>query len=452
MSVNFLFDLNKCTGCNACQLACAIENDVALSTNWRQVITFNPHHVPQLPTYHLSLACNHCEDAPCEKYCPARAFERNDSSGILQINSTKCIGCKYCSWICPYDAPQFNAARKIMEKCHFCYHRLDEGLKPACVSLCPTDALQITESPGMTNIPIRLDGFPEVGIKPKIKIIPIRNGFKAPEQSATTKVDLKIVQKFYQDFNPAKTPKLELGSEWGLLVFSLFSALLFGMLCAFHFGFIALNSFFFSTVAMLGIGLSSLHLGKKGRAFRALLNWRHSWLSREILFFLIFIAVSNIYLFHPEPSATLGWSAIIIGLCLLFSIDKVYLLIPQLNQIPFHSASVILTGLFFSAIFIQNGRIISILSLIKAGLYIFRKYQFLKQRKQVRPVMSFLRLAGYLSLFIFSRFPLFSMAGLGAFLVILVAEIIDRAEFYQELDLLTPQKQMERDWQLKLIR
>ena len=72
----FIFDINKCTGCQACQIACVIENELEPERSWRQMFTFNKQRLPDIPLFHLSLACNHCLDAPCMKYCPALAYLR----------------------------------------------------------------------------------------------------------------------------------------------------------------------------------------------------------------------------------------------------------------------------------------------------------------------------------------------------------------------------------------
>ena len=97
----FVFDVNKCTGCAACQIACSIENRVDAGISWRSVHTFNPRHVPGVPSFHHSIACNHCVDPPCMKHCPALAYSKDPSTGAVTINADSCIGCKLCEWHCP---------------------------------------------------------------------------------------------------------------------------------------------------------------------------------------------------------------------------------------------------------------------------------------------------------------------------------------------------------------
>ena len=141
----FVFDINKCTGCQACSIACEIENELEPGADWRQVTTFNERHVPGVLSFHLSVACNHCVDPPCMKNCPALAYSKDAVTGAVTVDPDLCIGCRYCTWACPYDAPRFNTASGVVEKCTFCQHRLEDGLEPACVTSCPTGALKLAD-------------------------------------------------------------------------------------------------------------------------------------------------------------------------------------------------------------------------------------------------------------------------------------------------------------------
>ena len=90
--------------------------------------------------YNVSLACNHCERPICVEVCPARAIVKR-SDGIVLIEQDKCLGCRYCSWACPYGALQYDAQLGRMTKCTFCVEDLEAGLPPACVAACPLRAL-----------------------------------------------------------------------------------------------------------------------------------------------------------------------------------------------------------------------------------------------------------------------------------------------------------------------
>ncbi|MCK5379202.1 MAG: 4Fe-4S ferredoxin, partial [Acidobacteria bacterium] len=84
--MGFTLDLNRCTGCRACELACSTENDLGFGRSWRRIETFNAERDPRAPHHHLSIACNHCENAPCVAACPARAIVRDGSTGVVTLN------------------------------------------------------------------------------------------------------------------------------------------------------------------------------------------------------------------------------------------------------------------------------------------------------------------------------------------------------------------------------
>ena len=139
----FHVDLSSCVGCKACQIACKDKNDLPVDILWRRGIDVSGGDWVKLGNtwidntfnYFVSVACMHCEKPICMEVCPTRAItQRND--GIVLIDANICIGCRYCEWACPYGAPQFDHATKIMGKCNLCYDNLDAGLPPACVSAC----------------------------------------------------------------------------------------------------------------------------------------------------------------------------------------------------------------------------------------------------------------------------------------------------------------------------
>ncbi len=159
-----VFDLKRCIGCNACVIACKMENMLPEDVFFTRVFVEEVGSFPDVRRVYLPTLCNHCEDAPCEKACPSGAtYTRAD--GIVMVNQDKCIGCSACAVACPYDnrtrisaeqlasswfgdAPQaaFEGARcerwrpGVVTKCDFCSRRVDQGLEPACVAACPTEA------------------------------------------------------------------------------------------------------------------------------------------------------------------------------------------------------------------------------------------------------------------------------------------------------------------------
>jgi len=136
----FTLDLARCVGCGACVLGCRIENELPVRVSWRRVLQVNQPRIGGGPSYHLSVACHHCENPPCARACPSGAL-RKGSDGLVLLEADRCIGCRYCEMACPFGAPSFDVGAGVMTKCHLCHPRLAEGSPPACVVACPTGAL-----------------------------------------------------------------------------------------------------------------------------------------------------------------------------------------------------------------------------------------------------------------------------------------------------------------------
>ncbi len=137
-----VIDNSRCIGCHACTTACKSENLVPLSVTRTYVKHVDIGTFPQTRRAHQVTRCNQCEHAPCVTACPTTAmFNRAD--GIVDFDKSICIGCKACMAACPYDAIFINPEDHSAEKCNFCAHRIDMGLEPACVVVCPTQAIII---------------------------------------------------------------------------------------------------------------------------------------------------------------------------------------------------------------------------------------------------------------------------------------------------------------------
>ena len=149
-SLLFYFDASACTGCKACQVACKDRNGLPEGILWRRVYEVSGGSWQQageawnhdVGAYHLSLSCNHCERPVCAEVCPAAAITRRPD-GIVLIDPDRCTGCRYCAWVCPYGAPQFDELAGVMTKCTLCIEDLDDGRQPACVAACPMRALDV---------------------------------------------------------------------------------------------------------------------------------------------------------------------------------------------------------------------------------------------------------------------------------------------------------------------
>jgi len=137
-----VIDHTRCIGCHACTTACKSENEVPLSVTRTYVKYVDVGQFPNTRRAFQVTRCNQCEDAPCVTACPTGAmFRRGD--GIVDFDKNVCIGCKACIAACPYDAIFINPEDHSAEKCNFCAHRLDIGLEPACVVVCPTEAILV---------------------------------------------------------------------------------------------------------------------------------------------------------------------------------------------------------------------------------------------------------------------------------------------------------------------
>jgi Fe-S-cluster-containing dehydrogenase component/formate-dependent nitrite reductase membrane component NrfD len=136
----FVIDQRKCIGCHACTVACKAEHDVPIGVNRTWVKYIEKGEFPNSRRYFLVNRCNHCDDAPCVAICPTKAlFKRKD--GIVDFDSSRCIGCKSCMQACPYDALYIDPYSHTAAKCNYCAHRTEVGIEPACVVVCPERAI-----------------------------------------------------------------------------------------------------------------------------------------------------------------------------------------------------------------------------------------------------------------------------------------------------------------------
>jgi len=138
----FAIDQRTCIGCHACTVACKTEHEVPVGQFRTWVKYVDSGAFPDTTRDFAVMRCNHCSDAPCVSICPTRAlFTRDD--GIVDFDRDRCIGCKSCLQACPYDALYIDADTNTAAKCNFCAHRIDQGLEPACVVVCPTESIWI---------------------------------------------------------------------------------------------------------------------------------------------------------------------------------------------------------------------------------------------------------------------------------------------------------------------
>jgi len=150
----FYYDNSRCTGCKTCEMACKDYKDLSADIPFRRVFDYEGGETKSAADgtcsttafmYHLSMACNHCAKPACVEACPQGAVHKDEETGLVLPDDTKCIGCGTCVGACPYGVPQVNPDTKKMVKCDGCYDRVVEGLKPICVGSCPLRALDFGE-------------------------------------------------------------------------------------------------------------------------------------------------------------------------------------------------------------------------------------------------------------------------------------------------------------------
>lgn len=185
MNYGFIIDNRTCIGCHACSTACKMENEVPLGVNRTWVKTVETGAFPNTQRHFQVSRCNHCANPPCVRICPTQAmYQRED--GIVEFDPSICIACKACMQACPYDAIYIDPESHTAAKCHFCAHRTDIGLEPACVIVCPTHSIiagdinnpdsEISQMLATNEVTVRK---PEQGTAPKLFYI---NGNEAALQ------------------------------------------------------------------------------------------------------------------------------------------------------------------------------------------------------------------------------------------------------------------------------
>lgn len=172
--LGFLLDSDSCIGCHACTVACKSEHDVPLGVNRTWVKYIETGEFPNSARHFSVMRCNQCDDAPCMTICPTTALFRADN-GVVDFDDSRCIGCKGCMNACPYDAIYINPETNTAHKCNFCNHRIEVGLEPSCVVVCPTQAIKVADLDDPDNEATRIIGRDDVAVR-------------APEQATNPKV------------------------------------------------------------------------------------------------------------------------------------------------------------------------------------------------------------------------------------------------------------------------
>ncbi len=329
----FHFTADNCIGCHACESACSEKNDLPPHLAFRSVGYVEGGTFPDYTRMNISMACNHCDDPVCLKGCPTRAYTKHPEYGAVIQDPDICFGCGYCTWVCPYNAPQLDPVAGQVEKCNMCVDRLEEGLKPACVSACVGNALDfgvIENTPeNREQIETRIPGFPDPEIsKPNIRFQQIKN--MPREVNRTDSMPIKYKKDDGKGFyKPVVDQKFGKERHWNIkrlssrenplvlltlcfqCAFGLFTALVLGNLLDVESISAVRQSSFYLLAPVVALGLSAIallmstsHIGKPLRFYRGFNNLRHSPVSREglgIFLFLAFTALHTVFLL-PQQS------------------------------------------------------------------------------------------------------------------------------------------------------
>lgn len=297
----FAVDLDSCTGCKACVAACHSLNGLDEDEAWRSVGVLVAADGPDQQT--VPTGCHHCADPACLAGCPVDAYDKDPLTGIVVHLDDQCIGCSYCTLTCPYEVPRYNARLGVVRKCDLCRGRLAEGEAPACVQGCPNEAISITVvDVASVRAATSLDaGAALVAGAPSSSIT-------IPTTRFTSSRHIGSVMRAADGgaTSPAHAhPPLAV-----MLVLTQLSVGTFAVALALRLAGVvpAGGSGLRSALAIVGLGAgvvslaaSTLHLGRPRYAYRAVIGFRHSWLSREIVAFGAFAGLAAIH-----AAATVG--------------------------------------------------------------------------------------------------------------------------------------------------
>jgi len=436
----FRFDPGRCTGCEACVLACRVEQRTAGRPPWRRVYTFNRLGLPDLPVFHLSLACHHCRQPACLEHCPAGAYRRDPATGAVVHRAERCMGCRYCTWVCPHEAPRFDPAQGTVAKCGFCSERQGQGLEPACVARCPVQALGLEprdEVQGGGTPP----GFPRSALGPAIRFVPARR----PPPVLTAPPEPGLLARCRRALLGVPEPALSARGEWPLVAFTTLLSALVALVAAEASGTGGIlpvplpHPWLLPGAGVLCLALSGWHLGHPERGWRALANLRRSWLSREVALALAFVGLTALGAAGLPRVRAVGWVAAGVGFAALFAVDRVYQVALRASRLDFHSAHALFNGLYLTGLLTGCWPLALAAGALKAWLYLARKAHFQRQGRGLRPLLSLLRVAlGFV-------LPALAFGGGAAVLGAILGDLADRWEFYGELAFPSPGRQMARD-------
>ncbi|MCB1772363.1 MAG: dimethyl sulfoxide reductase anchor subunit [Gammaproteobacteria bacterium] len=365
----FYFNADRCISCHACEAACSEKNDLPPHLAFRSVGYLEGGTYPAYTRINISMACNHCDDPVCLKGCPTRAYTKFAEYGAVLQDPDICFGCGYCTWVCPYNAPQLDTKAGHVSKCNMCVDRLEVGLKPACASACLAGALDFgiveTTPEDRHQLEARIPGFPTPDIShPNIRFQQVNS--LPRELRRTDSMPLRYerdeqgeggeyVAKVADDGRPMRWNLKGLSTrENPLVIFTLVTQAVVGAFITLfvgpQFGVAVptpathpvawpLMLFALLGIQTLALVLSTMHLGRPHRFYRAFNNLKFSPVSREVAGVAVFYNLLGVYAVSaglPQltgwlPAAFVdglvvlsGWAATVAGLVALYFMHRIY--------------------------------------------------------------------------------------------------------------------------------
>ncbi|WP_051083282.1 DmsC/YnfH family molybdoenzyme membrane anchor subunit [Rubritalea marina] len=289
----FEVDMDKCTGCKACVVACHSLNGLKEKESWRDIGTIRGvvDNEPQQQT--VTSACHHCIDPGCLSGCPVGAYEKLEDTGVVKHLDDQCIGCQYCSLKCPYDVPKYDDALGIVRKCDMCHERLAEGEAPACVQSCPNGAISIQ----LVNIEESRQKSLEGG---SMVAGAFRSDYTLPTTNFRSKRDLSKSMEA-ADENDLTPSHNHVPLVWMLVLTQVavgasgidLLARAFDLYSSSTTSLVAITAAV--VLGKVGLVASLLHLGSPLGAWRVFLGLKTSWLSREVVLFGAWMPALMVY-------------------------------------------------------------------------------------------------------------------------------------------------------------
>lgn len=401
----FYFTADNCISCHACESACSEKNDLAPHQAFRAVGYVEGGTYPEYTRLNISMACNHCDDPVCLKGCPTRAYTKFAEYGAVLQDPDICFGCGYCTWVCPYNAPQLDHSKGEVSKCNMCVDRLEIGLKPACVSACLAGALDFgimeTTPENRDGLETSIPGFPSTDIThPNIRFQ--QKNPLPDEMSRTDSMPVQYKKNAQGKFEPQVAEKSVSGQkaevEWNLaklstrenplVTFTLISQTVVGAFLLLFIGpmigletltpeknTVAWPMFLFGLIGIqtMALVLSTMHLGKPHRFYRAFNNLKYSPVSREVAGIAVFYnflgaftlltGLPQLFGWLPESLlqlfiAVTGWGAVVSGLAAIYFMHKIY----RIPARPFWNHWQVLTSFY--------GNVLTLGSLLLAVVFV----------------------------------------------------------------------------------